>query len=190
MFQDAEKQLDSILKLVAKCPERLQEKCFEILLQAYVSSKKPLAAAAPPPPPGGTGTSATVPATLLPRFKALAKRLSVDEKTLEGLFDFATEPFTFNAYQIPGESAGVKARNVVLVVAAKSYLATGTWAADWNEVKLECMNQTCYDQSNHVSYLKRGEEYFKTVASSKPIELKAAGVKASEGILRSLLGLK
>ena len=51
MFDDAQLQLEKILALVQLCPERLQEKCFELLLGAYLESKAPKQPAAMPPDP-------------------------------------------------------------------------------------------------------------------------------------------
>lgn len=201
MFKDAEKQLETILKVVEKCPEPLKEKCFEILLTAYAeaaarapeprgtSPGAPGATHTPPPPAPPPGGASQIPQSLQQRFGIMAKRIGVSVQNLERLFDFSAEPFTFHAVQVPGDKAARKSRSVVLLVAAKSYLATGVWSADWAEVKAECTNHSCYDQDNHASNLKKGEgeEWFKTVVAGKPIELKPAGVTKAEELLKSLV---
>jgi hypothetical protein len=189
MFSDADKQIESILKLVEKCPEPLKEKCFAILLQAYVDSKKqPAAHLQPPasPTPRHSAAGSSLPPAIAPRFKTLAKRLGIAEQKLESLFDFGSEPFVLAPYQVPGDSIGARARNVALLVAAKSYLATGVWAAEWNEVKLECINQTCYDGGNHGKNLNSGG-LFKSIVAGKPVELNAAGHKTAEELLKTLV---
>lgn len=197
VFKDAEKQLESILKVVEKCPEPLKVKCFEILLTAYAEAASREAGArsvtpvahTPPPPPPPPGGATQIPQSLQQRFGIMAKRIGVPVQNLERLFDFSAEPFTFHAFQLPGDKGAKKSRNVVLLVAAKSYLATGVWSADWAEVKAECTNHSCYDQDNHAANLKKGEgdEWFKAVNAGKPIELKPAGVTKAEELLKSLV---
>lgn len=199
MFKDAEKQLETILKVVEKCPESLKERCFEILLTAYAEAAAcapdPRAASqpiqhTPPPPPGPpAGTGSHVPASLQQRFGVMAKRLEIPQPMLERLFDFSAEPFTLHAYSVPGGKTFEKVRNVALLVAAKSYLATAVWAADAKEVKAECSNQSCYDPDNFwKAFDKSGDDWFKPIASGsgKPIELTSAGVKAAEALLKTL----
>ena len=196
MYEDAETQVKAILKIVSLCPESLQEKCFEILLQGYVSSHTPTrgrhaAADAPPPPPpsraNGDGAESSIPPELANRFRTTAKRLDVPVKRLESLFDFNSEPIIFHALHIPGDAKADKTRNVALLVAAKSYLTTGAWTADWKEVKSQCVDQNCYDAANFATMMKRAQaDLFKSLEIGKSMELSSGGVKEAEGLLKKL----
>lgn len=197
MFEDAEEHIQRIVKLVDQCPEPFKAKCFELLLQAYVdASAKPPAPPPSPPPPlrpegrergEGSFAESKLPADVLSRFRAAARRLGVSDSQLEGLFDFTKDPFVLYAYQIPGSNKADQTRNVALLLAAKTYLTTGSWQADWKEIKAECVNQNCYDGGNHVTNLKKGEQtFFKTVESNKNVELNSSGVKAAEVLLKKM----
>ena len=195
MYEDAETELAKILKLVDTVPETLKGKCFEILLQGYVTvatskhAKPPVAKdqhAIPSKVP--SADESQIPAELLPRFKNTAKRLGVDHAAIEKLFDFGSKPFTFHAYQILGANNAEKTRNVALYVAAKSYLANGTWVADWKEVKAQCVDQNCYDVANFASHLKSGKgSIFKTVEVGQNIELASPGITSAETLIKALV---
>jgi len=188
MYENAEEAIARILAIVEKCPDNLKEKCFEVLLRGYVerelSGRAPSGALQPPGAKGGE-EALGIPEAVLQRFRTTAKRLSVDLASLAGLFDFGNDPFTFHALKAPGEKKAEKTRRVALLVAAKSYLATGNWIADWQEVKAECINQNCYDATNQAVNLQAGEGgmWFKSVETGKNIELTAEGVKEAERLL-------
>ena len=194
MYENAEEVVARIFVIVEKCPDSLKEKCFEVLLRGYV--EKELAAFAgrqivsPPPTPRVTDMSGdiAIPEAVLARFRTTAKRLSVDLGSLAGLFDFGNDPFTFHALAVPGKRNADKTRKVALIVAAKSYLATGNWVADWQEVKSECVNQNCYDANNQSVNLQSGEGeiWFKSIEVGKNIELSAEGIKEAEKLLTTL----
>jgi hypothetical protein len=199
MFDDAEIQLEKILALVAKCPPQLQERCFEILLTAYVDSKAAKAPSPPPTPPapaaatsGGQGGGQTqgnggaIPDAVRPRFVAMAARVKVPVEKLASLFDFQLDPFSFHALAVPGSSNAEKTRNVALLLAAKGYLTTGSWTADWKEFRAACVDQACYDRTNNPTYMKNA--YFKIAAAADGIALSSSGISAAEALLTQLTG--
>jgi hypothetical protein len=190
MYENAEEVIARILIIVEKCPDALKEKCFEVLLRGYVE-KELLATgtiSAQNKQPKGSEVSdvgASVPEAVLQRFQATAKRLSIDLASLAGLFDFGNDPFTFHALVVDGKGNADKTRKVALLIAAKTYLATGYWIADWQEVKAECVNQSCYDQTNLKHFLEKGVgvAWFKSIEVGKNIELSAEGVKEAQRLL-------
>lgn len=197
MYKTGEAALDRILALVAKCPKELQEKCFEVLLAGYVQMevgtlRPPSAPAAPANPlqPAQAplaSQESSIPQAVLPRFKNTAKRVGVDLEKLEALFDFNADPFGLHAVTVPGKNNADKTRSVALLAAARSYLATGAWSADWQEVKALSVDQNCYDLANYSITLKKGAgSLFKSVEPGKPIELSSAGIKEAEKLLKTL----
>ena len=197
MYKDGEKAIGRILELVATCPKELQDKCFEGLLAGYVQAEvaalRPTTAATPPsgahvPPPSPPPAESAVPAAVLPRFRNTAKRLGVDLEKLENLFDFNVDPFSLHAVSVPGKNSADKTRNVALLAATRSYLATGAWSADWQEIKSLCVDHNCYDMANHSINLKKGAgTWFKSVDAGKPVELSSGGIKEAEKLLKSLI---
>ena len=199
MYRDAEPVLERILALVDKCPEPLKEKAFEIMLTGYVDSlARPVSTSVvldKPAPPSAPDTDAdkrnagesVIPAALVARFRSTARRLEIPLERLEALFDFATEPFTFHALHVPGDRLADKARSVALLVAAKSYLTSGNWTADWKEVKAQCVDQNCYDSANHASTIKKGQGgIFKSVDVGKSIELSSTGQTEAQNLIKKL----
>jgi hypothetical protein len=196
MYKSGEGALARILELVEKCPKELQEKCFEGLLSGYVqlevgASKPPIPPATPQhpshPQQQTPAAESAIPPTVLPRFKNTAKRLGVSLDKLEALFDFNVDPFGLHALTVPGKNNAEKNRNVALLAATRSYLGTGSWVADWQEVKSLCVDHNCYDSANHVVNLKKGSgSLFKGVEPAKPVELSSVGIKEAEKLLKTL----
>jgi hypothetical protein len=106
---------------------------------------------------------------------------------LEGLFDFSADPMDFHALHVTGKGAADKTRKVAMLVAARSYLTSGTWVADWQEVKAQCVNQSCYDRGNFGTYLKTGQgAVFAKIEVGQRVELNAAGIKEAEALLATM----
>jgi hypothetical protein len=192
MYKNGEAALVRIFELVAKCPKEFQEKCFEVLLSGYVQLEvgitKPHSATPPTPrnqqPPP---SDLDVPSAVLPRFKNYAKRLAIETEKLASLFDFSVDPFTLQAVSISGKNTAEISRKVALLAASRSYFATGSWAADWQEVKALCVDHNCYDAKNYAINLKQGaKNWFKSVEPGKSIELSSGGIKAAEKLLKGL----
>lgn len=195
MYEDADAELQRIVKLTETCPETLRPKAFEILLQGYVDSLKPRQPVQPPakdekPAPPATSVqdwSVGIPSEVSPRLKTMAKRRGVPPERLASLFDFSVEPFIFAPFHLPGASKNDRAKKVALLVAGRSFLATGQWVADWAEVKAMCVHQDCYDQANFSATLKAAKgEIFKSVDVGNNIELAAKGTGDAETLLASL----
>jgi hypothetical protein len=195
LYPDAEKYIDEILQIVEKCPESYKQKCFEVLLQGYVDYQLRMTIGEE----GVPGTEKAVrqvedsaketqiPTEILQRFKTFAKRLDVGLEKLERLFDFTTDPFIYQPFNPPGTNAAEKVRSIALILAAKSYLATGNWNADWKEVKSLCVDHNCYSANNHLTNLQKGKgNIFKNVELGGPIILAPDGIKQAEAIIKSL----
>lgn len=197
MFEKAKPQLEQILELVALCPEKLQERCFELLLTAYLDSFKPRlpvreVPAAKAEPASGVSAPQTpnvvhgVPDQIKTRFLSLAQRAKVSPEKASALFDFELDPFNYHALAIPGSSNKQKLTNVALMLSLKAYLQTTNWQADWKEFRAMCLDHGCWDQANASSYLK--SDLFKSGAGASGIALSPAGIKAAEALFATLAG--
>jgi hypothetical protein len=194
LYPEAEKYIDEILKIVEKCPEPYKQKCFEILLQGYVTIQAKTAGGENNPPKvkkliaEDTLKETQIPTEILQRFKAFAKRLDVEPEKLERIFDFNLDPFVYQPFNPPGSTTAEKARSIALVLAAKSYLATGNWSADWKEIKSLCVDHNCYDSNNHSINIQNGQgNVFKTVETGKHVILSPDGQKQAENSLKSII---
>ncbi|MBV6814686.1 hypothetical protein ACE15N_21265 [Xanthomonas campestris pv. passiflorae] len=198
MFDDAKPKLQEILELVNLCPENLQEKCFELLLSAYLDSK---ATKAPVFLPASQQILSTqvgeinqennsgsngVPELIKTRFNSLVSRTKVSAAKAVELFDFNVDPFTYHGVSVPGSSNREKMRNVALLLALKSYLISANWDADWKEFRVMCMDHNCWDQGNVFSAMKH--EWFKKASSSEGIVLSPSGRTAADTIFAKLSG--
>jgi hypothetical protein len=198
VFPAAEETLSQILALVGKCPDKLQEKCFELLLQAYLDAKVrpavPMAASAtpspnsPPSPPAPAAPQPDgggIPDAVRGRFKAVAGRMAVPVEKLAALFDFNLDPYNFHALVVPGENKAERNRNVGLLLCAKSYLMMSDWTADWKEFRAVCLDQGCWDQANVAAHLgKKGQ--FKTISAADGLALSSTGITEAQALLTKL----
>ncbi|RYD62005.1 MAG: hypothetical protein EOP83_15705 [Verrucomicrobiaceae bacterium] len=183
------------MALVATCPEKLQEKCFEILLNAYVNGSTPKQTApaaaaviqsANTPQQNGAVPN-QIPDVIRPKLVSLAGRNKIALDKAAALFDFNTDPFTLHAYVAPGAKKAEKARNVALALALKNYLSTGAWSTDWLEFRGACIDQNCFDSANISSSLGKSG-HFKKHAQADGIVLSSQGVAAAESLFASLAG--
>lgn len=133
------------------------------------------------------GGESQVPSALIGRFRNTAKRLGVQLDALEALFDFTADPVDFHALHVTGKGPADKTRKVAMLVAARSYLTTGVWVADWKEIKSQCVNQNCYDRGNFGTFLKKGQgTVFSKVEVGQRLELSGTGIKEAEALLTNL----
>jgi len=157
MFDDAKQQMEKILELVQMCPEKLQEKCFEVLMNAYVASLtvKHKSQQSTHSQEGRTSqfeqaeNVAKVPEAIKGRLVSTAARLKITVDQLASLFDFNADPFSYHAYAVPGTTKAEKTKNVALLLAAKGYLSGAGWTVDWKEFRASCVDQNCYDKANN-----------------------------------------
>ena len=198
MFDDAKPELEKILALVNLCPEKLQEKCFELLLSAYLDSKVPKQPAFVPVGPqamptpgtdigqGGNGDTNAIPELIRTRFNSLVGRTKVSAAKAAELFDFNVDPFIYHGVSIPGSSNREKMKNVALLLSLKSYLTSASWVADWKEFRAACLDHSCWDQGNSTKIMNH--EWFKTGSSADGITLAPPGIKAAETLFAKLAG--
>lgn len=195
MYDNGETALKQILALVEKCPKELQQTCFETLLSGYVQSEVAVLQPAQREKKEGAGAKSeatppvdpAIPPAVLTRIRNTAKRLEVSSQRLESLFDFSVDPFTLRAVTIPGRNLAEKTRNVALLAASRSYVASGSWSADWNEAKALCIDHSCYGGANHFVNLEKGKgSLFKSVERGKAVELSTGGVQEAEKLLKTL----
>lgn len=196
MFDEAQPQLERILVLVKLCPEHLQEKCFELLLNAYLESvtskqsakklKSDVAGEGVHNKDITSNGGAVIPDVIKTRFNSLVARTKVSAAKAADLFDFGVDPFTFHAFAVPGASNREKMRNIALLLCIKGYLISAAWVADWKEFRATCIDHNCWDQSNMSTIMKH--DWFKTVSAGANINLGPAGQKAAEGLFAKLSG--
>lgn len=197
MYETADVELARIVALAESCPEAYRQKAFEILLHGYVASLAPKATTQArevktnPQPTTAQGAATGLDASVAPevqtRLKAMAKRRNVAPEALAALFDFSSDPFTFAPVNVEGTGVSDRSKKVALLVAARSFLATGRWQADWAEVKAMCVHQNCYDVNNFAANLKKAKgDIFKSIEAGKAVELSGAGTEQAEQLLAAL----
>jgi len=196
MFDDTQSHLEKIISLVNLCPERLQEKCFELLLGAYLDGMKPKKApmgdAQKGQQPSDQGDSASgsfanaVPEVIKTRFNSLVARTKSSSDRAAEIFDFNVDPFTYHALSIPGSSNRDKMRNMALLLALKGYLTSANWMADWKEFRAACMDHSCWDPNNVATAMKY--EWFKNASAATNINLSPSGIKAADLVFAKLAG--
>jgi hypothetical protein len=119
--------------------------------------------------------------------QALAKRRGISLERLAALFDFSVDPFAFAPLHVAGDNIAERTRKVALLVAARSFLATGRWVADWAEIKSMSTHQNCYDLTNFAQTLRKGKgNIFKSAEVGTGVELSAQGQEQAEQLLTDL----
>jgi hypothetical protein len=142
-----------------------------------------------PTPVQDASWTSSVPPEVQTRLKSMAKRKGLAPVQIAGLFDFSVDPFTFAPLNVEGSGTSDRSRKVALLVAARSFLATGKWQGDWAEIKAMCTHQNCYDLANFAKVLKNAKgDIFKVVEPGTSVELSAAGTEQAEQLVAALAG--
>ncbi|MGH7519070.1 MAG: hypothetical protein ACREOC_16670 [Gemmatimonadales bacterium] len=103
-----------------------------------------------------------------------------------GLFDFTIDPFTFGAFALEGKNQQ-KARKAALLVAAKNYLVTGKWSADWDEIKAVCSDHGCYDVGNFSKTMREAKpSHFKAVNVGDSVDLSTSGITKTHELVAEM----
>lgn len=188
MYEDTQQHLERILVLVKLCPEKLQEKCFELLLSTYLENHVKKSTPSPKGEdgdPNAASNNSAIPDAIKTRFHALATRTKVTVQKASELFDFNVDPFTYHGLSLPDGSTREKMRNVALLLALKNYLTSASWEADWKEFRATCLDHSCWDQSNYATIMKN--DWFKSASLATGINLSPSGIKAADALFAKLV---
>lgn len=165
MNEEIEEKIQKIVKIAEKCPEKYQEKCFEILLKVATQTPPEIEAVkiqAPPPfqPPIDV--------------KAFLQQYNIPEKTLENLFLIHGTDIR-PTYSIETSKKATAQIQIALLTALENALKTAKFEFSIESVRSKCIDFRRYDAKNFTSYFRTNKRLFKSLEDKEHIELSPDG---------------
>jgi SOS response regulatory protein OraA/RecX len=203
-----------IIAIVKECPEKLQEKCLELLLSHYLSSSPALdkkrsettPSKPPSPPPGdqsevdaasATKESAQQPAQediiskdLHAKFKKFLARNGLTIEDINELYFKQGDTMLPLFDDLKTNKMTESQLRVALLRALVSAMNSGEFEFNGEEVRAECIERKCYDQPNFAATFNRNENLFDGFSqydkSSPKVKLSEEGRKRLSEIIGEL----
>lgn len=115
-------------------------------------------------------------ASILPaRTRTWMKQNALSAEQLDQVFHFVGGDVEIIASEIPGRTNREKVRNAYVLLGVARFLASGEGKFDDKAARALCEVSGFYDQTNHMKYMKGGNEF--TGSKEKGWSLTAPGLK-------------
>lgn len=148
MFEKVKGHLNEIIDIADKCPEKYQEKCFEILLSSLVRPEAPSAVPIPSAP--------TV--TKIDFFS----NYNIPEEEWTRVFHFDGRSYRLIVKDLKERGKAPKQIKLALLLGVKALLETGEAIISKESLIDACETYATYDSSNFAGNMKRNKNLFLT----------------------------
>ncbi len=146
MFEKVKEHINEVINIANKCPEKYQEKCFEILLSS-------LARPEIPPVKAGAGTP---PVTKTEFFS----RYDVSEEVWAGVFHFDGTSFSIIVQDLKEKGKAPMQVKLALLLGVKGLLETGKAFISRELLITTCKQYSAFDSSNFAGIMKKQKKLF------------------------------
>lgn len=175
-FAVLEKPIQEIITLVEKLDERYREKCFEILLSAFL--KKELGLPTEREAKIGEGEEAEeekeefiVPIDV----RAFLRQQNLPEEKLQQLFLIEKNEVR-PAYKITTTKKATAQMQIALLSALENALLGNKFEFSTETIRQRCKDHKVYDSANFKAYFRSNKGYFKSLDDAEHVELSPEGL--------------
>jgi len=192
MYEKLKKEIKDILEIVKECPEKFQEKCFEVLLSSFLEREKETKV-----PEKVKEKKFEVPhitekvkeEDIHMKVKALLKRFDLNTDLIGKLFlieEGQIEP----TYKLETTKMAESQVQISLLEALKEAIKTGNFEFKIEEIRALYKDRKCYDKANFLAIFKKNKGLFKneTFVKEEPVELSDEGLKELAATITKLTG--
>jgi hypothetical protein len=148
MFEKVKEHLKEVISIADKCPEKYQEKCFEILLSSLVRPEIPPAVA-----------TAGAPAVAKPDFFS---DHDIHEKEWQKVFHFDGKSCSIIVKDLKAKGKAPKQVKLALLLGVKGLLETGAALVSKELLIQTCERYSAYDAKNFAGNMKKQKNLFLT----------------------------
>ena len=192
---------DKVLEIVSiakECPENLQEKCFELLLQDFLEkqsqtppgSAEEEAAEEDLQERGGSQQEDLLEKDLHLKARRLLKSNDLTMDNINQIFYKEGEKILPLYDDLKTTKASESQLRIAMLKALKNGLRSGEFEFDGEEVREECQLRKCYDAANFTANFKNNKEFFEEFTKynkkSPIIRLSKEGKSELVSIIREL----
>jgi len=191
MYEKLNKEIQKILEIVKQCPEKFQEKCFELLLSNFLESEKKV----------------TIPEKVKEKkldvtpikekveeeyihvkVKAFLQKYGLSIDQLGKLFlieEHLVEPI----YKIKTVKMAKSQIQLSLLEALKEAIKSGNFRFEIEGIRSLCKDKKFYDSANFSATFNNNKDLFKneTFKKGEPLELSEEGMKELADTINELI---
>jgi hypothetical protein len=198
MSKEIEEKISEFAEISQKCPEKLQEKCFEILLSKYLDShyskeKKTPKQTGEEKQTGGEGGPTQDDLTesdLHIKARSFLKTYSLELSNINRIFYKEGDAIHSLYDDLKSTKASENQLRIALLGALKNGIKTGNFEFNGEDVRAECIERKCYDIPNFATIFKNSKDLFegfeKYKKASPTIRLSANGKKKLAELIKEL----
>ncbi len=154
-------EIKEIIELVKICPQNLQEKCFELLLNSILSQKEDSRSEPSASNPQVFATGLTIPSEVKKRMDAFSGQYQLSDIDLCKIFSVdESGNVNIEVADLKSKKVAQQQRRLALLIGVKHQFAEGTFSVPKDELREECVTYGAYDAANFVQNLKNMKEIF------------------------------
>jgi len=188
--EDFAKELKEIVELVKMCPQNLQEKCFEILLNHALSAKEGRRI---PPATKGAATDTVdtnaqeIPSEVKKRLKTFAGQHQISETDIYKVFSINdTGSVSIEVTDLKSKKVAQQQRRLALLIGVKHQFADGSFDVPKDELREACVDYGPYDAANFGANLKNMKEIFAGFKPTMTNKLSPLGKSQAATLIKEL----
>jgi len=182
---DLLKEIKEILEVVKNCPQNLQEKCFEILLNNALNQTKKSSTS-------NTTLETTqdignIPNEISKRIKTFAGQFGLTETSVTKVF-LADESgnVSIEVTDLKAKKTSQQQRRLALLIGARHQFMEGSFDVPNDELREMCVTYGAYDAANFAVNIKNFKEIFAGFKSGAKNKLSLAGKKQTADLIKEL----
>lgn len=172
-FAILEKPIQEIITLVEKLDERYREKCFEILLNAYL--KKEFGLQVKPEVITEEAEEEKEEFLVPIDVRAFLRQQNLSEEKLQQLF-LMDKNNVRPAYKITTTKKSTAQMQIALLSALENALLGNKFEFSIDTIRQRCKDHKAYDLANFSANFKKNEGSFKSLADKEHVELSPEGL--------------
>lgn len=146
MFEKVKENLNEVISIANRCPEKYQEKCFEILLSSLVR----------PEIPSIEGVAGAAIAAKTDFFS----RYNISQEEWTRIFHFDGSSYSVIVKDLKEKTTTKKQVKLALLLGIKGLLETGEALISKDSLVELCKNYAAYDPTNFAKYMKKNKNLF------------------------------
>jgi len=185
--EELKREIKEILELVKVCPQNLQEKCFEILLNQALL-KKVTGGGGQPEPAMTHLSSASIPDEIRKRIKAFGAKFELTEDAILKVFGVdELGNVNIEITDLKTKKMAQQQRRLALLIGVRHQFMEGSFDVPTEELREMCVNYSAYDAPNFSSSLKKfKDDIFAGFKPSATNKLSARGTKEAAELTKEL----
>ncbi len=182
---DFKKELKEILELVKLCPQNLQEKCFEILLNSLLKGESHK------PPVSITDTIVAgvsdIPNEVNKRIKVFTTPNGISDDLIRKVFSIdELGNISIEVTDLKSNKTSRRQKNLALLIGIRHQFMEGSFDVPTEELREMCVTYGTYDAANFTTNLKAMKEIFAGFKPGTTNKLSPIGKKLAADLVKEL----